>query len=310
MDASLQDVWRDFEECKQASGEVRKYTSPFLHTGVCTQCSTDEYSRVVNGELTCTRCGLVLSKEYSDISFDVVQQYPSIQSSVIGQSTVCRLQHWYNYTNEEKNAYKLFGYIQSICTRLDLPESVVDIVRENVQLVMSQVKQTYGTKRAKVKDSIIAVCVACVVADLGIQLTQQDIAKVLCVTARYISKAETMMIELYNAGKLPRNYANGQFKNPFEYVLFLVKKHKLAGIDNVLKYCKSTINYCEANDILSGQSPMTLGVVCFYYSFKKLGYTIDIKTFASVCALSHVTLLKCMQTLEKYSSNNTIICVT
>ncbi|NDC95073.1 hypothetical protein EB118_15980 [bacterium] len=264
----------------------------------CSQCKTDEHVSSNSGERTCTNCGLVLAAEYNDSCYNNKFEYNFVPKRQVKGVDAERIRRWHLYTSEEKGNYRASSYVEELCVKLGIPPSVIPVVVDTVAMVMKKIKEVYGTKRAKVKDSIIVVCISCVAKDFGMDVTQLEICKKLNVSVKYLSKAETMLIELYNAGKLKKNYSTGLLRDPYEHILFLLKRHNLEVSDRIKMVCKKVIHYCENNDILPSQSPMVLGTICLYYVLQKCECDIDLGTFSSVFNLSSVTLSKGVSTLN------------
>ncbi|NBU34046.1 hypothetical protein EB118_07260 [bacterium] len=247
----------------------------------CGNCGS-ENMECCNGELTCTECGLVGSKEFTDAFFE-----PQSRCRQVGSKDKCfRFANWYTYTKDEKCAYKLGQYIEELCSRLDLSDAVVSSVKDVVAVVSSTVNAEYGAKRAKVKDSIIAVCIIRVILDYQVtRINESDVMKALNVNVRYVSKAENMLIELYNKGKLTRDYVSGQFRDPLHCVLSVCKQNGLFMDNSVIELCR-WVNSKLPNE----QSSQVRGAVSLYYSYTQLGYKVNTSTFCQVFRVSPTTI--------------------
>lgn len=261
---------------------------------VCDNCNRKGTYDYINGEYTCTECGLVGCKEYSDVSFDTPMRFKTVIGT--GTGTVTKYANWYAYSSDEKCAYKLGLYITELCARLNLPDSVVDTIKDTVGIVLPQVNALCGTKRAKVKDAFIAVCIIRVVSDYQLRLTPGEIMKALGVNVRYVSKAENVLIELYNRGKLQRDFVTGQFRDAYECVMYVTKRHGLYMDASVCEHCKTYIQTGHKE-----QSPLVQGAIALYKAYSILGYRVDTDAFSKIFKVS----VKTLDTFSKIASPKT-----
>jgi transcription initiation factor TFIIIB Brf1 subunit/transcription initiation factor TFIIB len=207
-----------------------------------------------------------------------------------------KMQEWLMWTNEEKNIYKLKNYVKDLCQKLQIvPKIISDIIDTSV-FVMETIKKHDGTKRAKVKDGIILVCIQYVSRG---SLSAIDLSKKLDLDIKYITKAEKMILELTNSKKLnlDKNILL-QTKTPFDYIIDVIKKQNLKINDQILQQVKQLIKTCETNDLLLDHTPLSVGVCCFYYILKLYDIEIDIKMFSELYNLSIVTIVKTFNKLK------------
>lgn len=260
----------------------------------CIQCEQSAFEIIANDKV-CTNCGLVSEQSVSFVneSFE-----PEIQRRYNNKlDKLSKMQEWYMWSNEEKSNYKLQMYIQDVCSQLCIPEMYIQRVYETVIVVLNAVKKFEGTKRAKIKDSIILLCIEMVSKSFSaIQL-----GKKMNIEARFISKAEQTIIELVNSKKLDLKTVDIHgVKTPIDSIRDGLQKRNI-NIDSRLIYkVKCLINICDTHDLLIDHSPLSIGVGCLYYILQKYNINIDARVIADIYNLSHVTVLKTFNQLTPF----------
>ena len=255
-----------------------------------------------NNETVCYECGLILNSA----PFDSTPTFESTPTTYRKPSApnhkLTKLQNWYMWSNEEKNAYKLSTYTKTLCTQLSVHESLVPSICDTVCNVMDTIKKYDGTKRARVKDGIILVCIQFVSKDASAatELSAVELARKLKLDIKYITKAEKLILELVNGGKLhfSKQCLLG-FRTPFDYVKETIHKKHLKIPEPIISKVEWLIRLCEANDLLLDHTPMSVGVCCFYYILKTYDISIDTRMFSELYDLSFVTLIKTYNKLKQ-----------
>lgn len=216
------------------------------------------------------------------------------------------MQDWYMWTNDEKNIYKLKMYVKNLCQRLKISEYLIDQIVNVVTMVMDTIKRNDGTKRARVKDGIIVICIYYVSKDTITPYSYMDMAKRLDLDIKYVTRAERLILELLNSKKL--NLSKSlvlDTQKPYDYIINTIKSKNL-NIDNqILEHTQSLIAICEDNDILLDHTPLSVGVSCFYYILKSNNIDIDLKLFSELYDLSVVTVVKTYNKLKVYEKQIT-----
>jgi transcription initiation factor TFIIIB Brf1 subunit/transcription initiation factor TFIIB len=205
------------------------------------------------------------------------------------------------WTNDEKNIYKLKMYVKNLCKDLKISEYLIDQIIDVVIMVMDTIKRNDGTKRARVKDGIIVICIYYVSKDTVTPYSYMDMAKRLDLDIKYVTRAERIILELINSKKL--NLSKSivlDTQKPYDYIINTIKSKNL-NIDNqILEHTQSLITICEDNDILLDHTPLSVGVSCFYYILKLNNIDIDLKMFSELYDLSMVTVIKTYNKLKVY----------
>jgi transcription initiation factor TFIIIB Brf1 subunit/transcription initiation factor TFIIB len=301
-DSHLDEIWSQAKALLETESSMPNVTSHREKCEQCGQCGGKEIYHS-NNEIVCVECGLILGMN----QFDSTPQFESNPVQVSRRSgptnhKLTKLQNWYMWTNEEKNAYKLSNYTKTLCNQLSVHESLVSNICETVIHVMGVIKKYDGTKRARVKDGIILVCIQYVSksTSLATQLSTVDLAKKLRLDIKYITKADKLILELVNNGKLNfcRHSVMG-VKKPFDYVDEAIQKKKLKIPSQVIERVRWLIGLCETHDILLDHTPMSVGVCCFYYILKSYSISVDTHVFSELYGLSHVTLTKTFNKLKQ-----------
>jgi transcription initiation factor TFIIIB Brf1 subunit/transcription initiation factor TFIIB len=273
----------------------------------CKNCESRNIS-VSESEFVCNDCGLVSDQIFSSTVFlnnDVqVTKFKNNYNNNNNQyCKIQKMQEWFMWTSEEKNSYKLSTYTKDLCTKLNIPEMLISVVCNTVNIVMSAIKKYEGTKRARVKDGIILSCIEYVANDNNLNISACDLAKKINLDIKYVTRADRIILELINNNKLnlKKNTALN-VKTPIDYILNVINKNNLDIPEILIKKVKALIKFCETNDILIDHTPLSIGVCCFYYILKTHNIELDIKIFADLYDLSIVTILKTFNKLNIHSN--------
>ena len=301
-------VWDQFNQCKQQSYNCKEQNA----INCCSQCESINI-KCIDNELVCCDCGLVINSVFCDNiyfgnnnnsngnnnSSSKSDSVPLKNKSSNG--SISKLQNWYMWSNEEKNIYKLSCYTKALCTRLDINESLVPNICEIVINVIETIKKYEGTKRARVKDGIIIVCIQYVFKDTHQCISIDNLARKIHLDIKYVTKAEKLIIELINSGKLRLKKSSIlDVKKPYDYVQEVITKQHIKIPESILNHVKLLIQVCETHDLLLDHTPLSVGVCCLYYILKIYNISIDIKLFSEIYDLSVVTVIKTFNKLKQH----------
>ena len=297
--SNLDKIWKEFKTDKSKDKGIYKndqYKS-------CTNCF-GENLHTNYLDLICYDCGLVISSNYvtNCSSFETVPEaIPKKKYSNNYNKKISKMQDWYMWTNDEKNIYKLKTYVKNLCKDLKISEYLIEEIVNVVTMVMDTIKRNDGTKRARVKDGILVICIYYVSKDTVTPYSYMDMAKRLDLDIKYVTRAERLILELVNSKKL--NLSKSvvlDTQKPYDYIINTIKSKNL-NIDNqILEHTQSLITICEDNDILLDHTPLSVGVSCFYYILKLNNIDIDLKMFSELYDLSVVTVVKTYNKLKVY----------
>jgi transcription initiation factor TFIIIB Brf1 subunit/transcription initiation factor TFIIB len=301
----LDSIWSDFDNANisQQQQQPRRFEVKMeinLNNDKCKGCGGTNIHQS-DYENVCYDCGLVSNE-------DRLSLQPTYENNTNGNtstthtssnSRIAKMQEWYMWTNEEKNIYKLKNYIKELCTKLQIVSGLVPSIVDTCVFVMEIIKKHDGTKRAKVKDGIILVCIQYVSQSSQVQYSSIQLAKKLHLDIKYITKAEKTILELVNAKKLNLDKMTMlQTKTPFDYVMDVIVQKDLKIQPEILKQVELLIKTCEENDLLLDHTPLSVGVCCFYYILKLNDIQIDLKVFSELYNLSVVTVVKTYNKLK------------
>lgn len=305
-DSNLDNIWKDFEESITHTAESKFNEINSDNLGLCTNCLSTNLNINIS-DLICQDCGLVISENYiiSNQSFDanlIKSEIPQKKNWTVNRK-INKMQEWLMWTNDEKNIYKLKTYVQNLCHNLKIVECLIEPIINTIITVMSSIRQNDGTKRARVKDGIIVICIHYVSKNTSTPYSYIDIAKRLNLNIKYVTKAEKIILELINSKKLNLDKSiilNTQ--SPYDYVTTIIKNNNLNIDTQILDNTKRLIEICEDNDLLLDHTPLSIGVCCFYYILKIYDDNIDLKIFSDLYNLSGVTIIKTYNKLKVYDS--------
>ena len=310
--SNLDKIWKEFKTDK--SKDTLTSNEDTLKKGIfndqCKSCTNCFGENLHNNylDLICYDCGLVISSNYvtNCSSFETVPEAIPKKKFTNYNNKISKMQDWYMWTNDEKNIYKLKMYVKNLCQRLKISEYLNEQIVNIVTMVMDTIKRNDGTKRARVKDGIIVICIYYVSKDTITPYSYMDMAKRLDLDIKYVTRAERLILELLNSKKL--NLSKSvvlDTQKPYDYIINTIKSKNL-NIDNqILEHTQSLITICEDNDILLDHTPLSVGVSCFYYILKSNNIDIDLKMFSELYDLSVVTVVKTYNKLKVYEKQIT-----
>lgn len=303
---TIQQIWTELDKSRheissEQSNDMTEETEE--SEDICYNCNGNNITGY-DGERTCYNCGLVLSEEYNFCSNTYESECTMYDKKKVYSKygKIKQMQEWYKWTNDEKVIYKLTIYTEQFCKKLCVSDKIIPMIIETVIVIMSTIKENYGTKRARVKDGIIIMCIHLVSKNTDFHLTYTEMAKKTGVDMKYITRADSLILELINAKKLnfQKDINVQDVKTPYSYILEIINKNKLHISDVLLKKIKTLIEICEDNDLLIDHSPQSIGACCFYYVLKASN-DINIKLFSNISDLSIVTIMKTYNKLRVYS---------
>lgn len=305
----LEQIWNevDNQNCKfdNISSSIKKTEITF-----CTNCSSKNLN--TEGQIICQDCGLILDNfslscksnfdNYNSNEYNT--KYNAKYKTQCSKSNkMLKRQEWYMWTNEEKNIYKLKNYIYNLCIQLKIIDNIINYIVDTTVIVMDCIKKNDGTKRARVKDGIIIMCIHYVTKDTDTPYSYLDLSRQLNLEIKYVTKAERIILELINSKKLKLDKMTVlKTQKPFDYVITTINKHKLNISKDILNKVQELILLCEDNDLLLDHTPLSVGVSCFYYILKCETIDIDLKIFSELYNLSIVTVIKTYNKLLKYKT--------
>ena len=295
--SELDKVWNDFNLEKGSSelNETSKNNSYICSNCKCSNLQNDNY------EVICMDCGLIIEEDriISNQTFD--SNVSQVRKKMYNK--LSKMQAWYMWSNEEKNIYKLKTYIIELCNKLNIPEFLFANIIELCVNVIETIKKTDGTKRARVKDGILVICIYYMTKDTNTPFSYIDMAKRLNLDIKYVTRAERLILELVNSKRLNLNKnIMLDTKKPFDYIAESINKYNLNISQDILKNVKVLIEICEDNDLLLDHTPLSIAVSCFYYILKLRNVETDVKIFSDFYNLSIVTVIKTYNKLKVYEN--------
>jgi len=317
------ECWRNFEMIKLSNdnskndsgnrnGNFKELKDILFDEFKCKSCGIIEYNELN----VCTNCGLVKSDniaEYHNYTYDednmnnenATSQINTYSNKKYISSRIYKMNLWYSYTNDEKNAYKLVKYTKDLCNKLEIT-LYNDLICDTVNNVFIAIKKDDGTKRSRVKDGIIIICIYYIykMYDTTISMNfSNELAKKINLNHKYICRAEKIILELVNKNKISFNkeiFLNTDTKLTVSQITLQLKKILNYILpDELYINLDKLIMICKQNDFLIEHTPYSVHVGCLYYIIKQNDINIDIYEFSKLYKLSHITILKIYNKLDK-----------
>lgn len=299
---NTEDIWNILDNLKYK--QIINTNTNSNKNNYCNYCKQESI------ENTCRDCGLVISNqvEFSNYIFEEeVIKKTNYSKCNKNNSKLIKMQEWLRWTNDEKKEYKLSQYIKELCNKLKITENMVDSVCSFVIQVMIAIKESNdGPKRSRVKDGIIIVCIHYISKnyDNYVVYSYIELAKQIDLNIKYISKADKLIMDLIHSDKLrvPEEFIKNILKpeNPIDHVIKIINKYSLQINETLINQVSTLIDICQDNDILVDHTPLSIGVVCFYYILSINNIEINIKAFSELYQLSMVTILKTFNKLKTH----------
>lgn len=286
-------IWNIVDNLKESKFENLNIES----IKICKNCQT-EIKDIDDVEITCNQCGVIQNRSIN-FSNNVVYEIPQDIKPVFNKySKLQKMQEWYKWTNDEKNNYKLVNYTKNLCNKLEIHESFIDNITYIVSLVIQCIKKHDGTKRGNVKNGIILACI-----QYTTNISSLSLAKKLELDIKYVSKAETLILELISNGKLDlnKNFIDSH-TNIVDDIIGIIYKHHILISSKISLELQTVINICNTFDLLTDHTPLSIGIACFYYILQKHNNYIDIKIFAEWYSISIVTITKILNKINTYEN--------
>ena len=284
----------------------------------CVSCGHVEYININ----VCTNCGLTFSDDITYDEFDsnnIIGNSENNEVTVtsyfkknVGYSKISQMQNWYMWSNDEKNLYKLSLYTKNICNKLNIT-LYIEYICNLVNTVLYKLKDQDGSKRTRVKDGIIVVCIYYVYKKYNVfvnsQFSTMYLSKLINLDIKYITKGEKSVVELINKNRIDLDKSVFfNINSPISYIknnivhLNLDKKI----LEDIYVKVERLINLCEKEDLLLDHTPHSIGIGCFYFVLKHhaVDVEIDMVHFSKIYKLSSVTILKLYKKLIQFFVKN------
>ena len=244
-------------------------------------------------DFTCSSCGFI---EYN----------------TDGVCTNCGL----TWSNDEKNLYKLSQYTKDLCNKLNITLHI-DYICNLVNTILYKLKDNDCSKRTRVKDGIIVVCIHYTYKKNNVfvntHFSTKTLAKSVKLDIKYITRAERSIIELMNKNKIILD--KNVFFNINSPIMYIKNNSVHLNFNNGLLLNKDTleslykkteilIDLCEKNELLMDHTPHSIGIGCFYYILKMSNIDVDLYQFSKEYKLSCVTVSKLFKKLVENNKIN------
>jgi transcription initiation factor TFIIIB Brf1 subunit/transcription initiation factor TFIIB len=215
-----------------------------------------------------------------------------------------KMQEWNKYTVKEKYEYNLSNYIKNFCKNVNIDNelNILKITKFVLDIMYANKDNFEGSKRSKVKDGIIIMCIYYVYKNSVIDQTISylDLAKIVNLQTKYLSNADKLIIELINNKKLTIDFNINSLETPMDYVNNIYK-YQLKIDKHIIDKVDLLINICEDNDIILNCNPLSIGTSCLYYILTLSNIQIDLKVLSKIYNLSTSTIIKTHNLLKSKS---------
>lgn len=279
----------------------------------CSFCKNDDLIEY-NFTITCKECGLVLNNELNISSYTFSEEIQPHKNNGSSFSKITRMQKWFEWTSEEKQIYKLKNDTRVLCETLKIAENLIDTICDFVCNIMNKIKKTEGSKRSRVKDGIVIICI-CYISNNPVynnttfSYNSVTLSKNLGLDIKYITKADKILMEIINCDlnnslHIDTNIIYKQ-DSPIDYINQIITKYNLyENFKNtdIINKTEKLINICDDNDLLTDHTSLSIGICCFYYILTKSNIEINIKNFTKIFNITNITINKINNKLKQHDS--------
>jgi len=273
----------------------------------CSSCGFIEY----NTDGVCTNCGLIFMNKIEYDVFDSTNMNDDNEGDIRSYFKKChnkysklsKMQIWYTWSNDEKNLYKLSQYTKDLCSKLNITLHI-DYICNLVNTILYKLKDNDCSKRTRVKDGIIIVCIHYTYKKNNVfvntHFSTKTLAKSVKLDIKYITRAERSIIELMNKNKIILD------KNVFFNInspIMYIKNNSVHlnlnkdTLESLYKKTEQVIDLCEKRELLMDHTPNSIGIGCFYYVLKLNNIDVELYKFSKEYKLSSVTVSKLFKKL-------------
>lgn len=291
----LEQIWNEFDSyLKETKTEEVENSIDNL---ACKLCG----SKYDNWEFAdiCKDCGYV-DKEYKFLDHDTTLCNGGIEQlnkkTQKGNTKMLKLNDWYMWSEQEKQDYKLKLYIEEKTKLLEINDTIISQVVDCVIRLFTISKMLLlGTKRSKIKDSIILVLATklATIQPRNIELFKLDRK----IDVKHITKAEKIIMEIIQKDPNLNSILNNRNSNNSPFDIIEDKLDKITRLQNYKNIIKKVIDIIVEHDILLDNTPMSIGVTSIYYVIQKMDIDINLKILCNLFNISVVTVSKTMQKL-------------
>lgn len=296
-------IWQQLDQLNKENNNENNNDNINLKisNNICKNCNSTNLSNY-DEDLVCNECGFVVDTfKLTGTIYTTDQANVYVQNNSYNNS-INKLQKWMMYNNEEKSQHKLKKYTEELCNKLEIEKLLLPFIFKTVVDVMEIIKENEGTKRARVKDGIIIVCIQYISRNFQKNYDSVSLARKIDLNIKYISKAEKIILPLIHSNKIKFDKANFlQTEHPFFFIDQVISKYNLNIPKDILCQVRHLIDLCSKYDLLLDHTPQSIGICCFYYILRLNNIELDIKLFIEIYKISMVTLLKTYTKLNNYT---------
>lgn len=275
----------------------------------CTFCQNEDLIED-NFTIICKECGLVLNNEINISSYSFSEEVQANKSNG-SFSKLTKMQKWLEWTSEEKQIYKLKNDTRLLCETLKINENLIPTICDFVCNVMNKVKQTEGSKRSRVKDGIVIMCI-CYISNNPtynnsiFNYNSVTLAKKLGLDIKYVTKADKILMEIMNCDlnnslHIDKSLVYKQ-ESPIDFINKIIETYNLNINSDIFNKTEKLINICEDNDLLTDHTSLSIGVCCFYYILNMYNIEIDAKLFTKMFNVTNITINKIYSKLKLHDT--------
>jgi transcription initiation factor TFIIB len=199
-----------------------------------------------------------------------------------------RLQVWNSMPYNERTLLNVFDKLFSNTVNMGIPSKVINDAK-----VLYKNASVKKISRGDNKEGLIASCIFFACNINNVHRSEREVSSMFNIDPIVLTKGNARFQTLLKL--------NIQSASPADFVSRF-GSHLAMSCDDITK-CKKLIDYLEAEEIISDNSPTSsaAGIIYYYALYYKLDITK--KDIAEVCSVSEVTITKCYKNLCNYSKH-------
>lgn len=295
----------------------------------CRLCKKNDGVLIIEGKVTCSLCGLVISMKlensiennnygegsnyhdgYTLISTNLSHGY--INTNIIGSNPnnlMNKLNMWNNTMNtDEKNVHTAFKRIHEICFDANLSKKIEDTAKI-MYLNLKQCKEPKILNKnnkiqmrkkincEKKKNTMIAVCIKEACINNNNTCNSHEIAKFCQIDLKELTKGEKFYAKLTRDSVKELKSTNVQ---AHDFIPRLCEKLNME--KKVIEYIQMISNNVEKLSICSNATPQTIAATIIYIVVNIYKLPIRLNQISTLAYISEGTIDKCYDKIIPYIS--------
>ncbi len=255
-----------------------------------------------NGQHVCTECGLVSSDKLINEGpeytwYDTTNPNPSrcgwtnpllpevLGSSMSGNTRMGKYNMWLSMTYHERSSYKLFVFIDNICTKNSLSKRISEGAKVYCKIIYDN-----RISRKSKKKGLLAACVYFSCKDAQASVSVEEVAYMFGYTPKIVTKGINLFLEIMRMSKESINTE----ADPYKSEDFVGRYSSKLDIPyDIQSKIKSVSERAELLGCVKNKTPQSIAAGCIYLVMNKLYPELEVSKELIAKACNGLSRTKC-----------------